>query len=110
MTWPCSAVSSARRSEASCPALRARWGLRRDGTQTPKAEQQLVTALAAGLNAQSLHHAMPSLSCAHFPRVYAEYATICERYGVKIRHSDHVGTAVASMLGYVFENNKPLRA
>jgi len=83
-------------------------GVRRDGTQTPKAEQQLVTALAAGLNAQSLHHAMPSLSCAHFPRVYAEYAAICERHGVKIRHSDHVGTAVASMLGYVFENNKPL--
>jgi hypothetical protein len=51
---------------------------------------------------------MPSLSCAHFPRIYAEYAAICERHGVKIRHSDHVGTAVASMLGYVFENNKPL--
>jgi len=77
------------------------------GESTPKAEQQLVTALAAGLNAQSLHHAMPSLSCAHFPRVYAEYAAICERHDVEIRHSENVGTAVREMLEYVFENNKP---
>ena len=39
-----------------------------------KLEVQAVTAIAAGLNAQSLHHAMPSVSCAHFPRIYAEHA------------------------------------
>ena len=71
------------------------------------AEKQPVTALAAGLNAQSLHHAMPTLSCAHFPRVYAEYASICERHGVAIRQSENVGTAVREMLEYAFENNEP---
>jgi len=78
------------------------------GAATPPAQQQLVTALAAGLNAQSLHHAMPTLSCAHFPRVYAEYRQICERHGVAIRHSENVGTAVREMLEYVFENNRPV--
>ena len=53
---------------------------------------------------------MPTLSCAHFPRVYAEYAAICERHGVEIRHSENVGTAVREMLDYVFENNKPAAA
>ena len=80
------------------------------GEGTSMAEKQLVTALAAGLNAQSLHHAMPTLSCAHFPRVYAEYASICERHGVAIRQSENVGTAVREMLEYVFENNEPQRA
>ena len=78
------------------------------GAATPMPEQQLVTALAAGLNAQSLHHAMPTLSCAHFPRMYAEYRQICERHGVTIRHSENVGTAVREMLEYVFENNRPV--
>jgi len=77
------------------------------GPETSPAEQRLVTALAAGLNAQSLHHAMPTLSCAHFPRVYAEYAAICERHGVEIRRSANVASAVREMLNYVFENNKP---
>jgi len=77
------------------------------GEGTSMAEKQLVTALAAGLNAQSLHHAMPTLSCAHFPRVYSEYARICEKHGVSIRHSLNVATAVQEMLEYVFENNEP---
>lgn len=80
------------------------------GPETGAAEQALVTALAAGLNAQSLHHAMPTLSCAHFPRVYAEYAAICEKHGVQIRRSRNVGTAVREMLEYVFENNRPVAA
>ena len=71
------------------------------------AERQLVTALAAGLNAQSMHHAMPTLSCAHFPRVYAEYAAICARHGVELRQSRSFATAVGEMLEYVFENNAP---
>merc|ERR1719231_2087655 len=67
-------------------------------------ETQVVTALAAGLNAQSLHHAMPSVSCAHFPRIYDEYAAICARHGVQLRQSDNAATAVREMLEYVFEN------
>ena len=70
-------------------------------------ETSVVTALAAGLNAQSLHHAMPSVSCAHFPRIYARYALICEAHGVPLRQSATAASAVREMLEYVFENNAP---
>ena len=69
----------------------------------------VVTALAAGLNAQSLHHAMPSVGCAHFPEMYAEYEAICERHGVQIRQSENAATATREMLEYIFENNDPRR-
>ena len=68
---------------------------------------QAVTAVAAGLNAQSLHHAMPSVGCAHFPRLYDEYAAICARHNVPIRSSRHFGTAVGEMVEYMFDNNAP---
>jgi fatty acid desaturase len=69
----------------------------------------VVTALSAGLNVQSLHHAMPSVACSHFPRLYAEYADICGRHGVRLRQSDNAATAVMEMLRYVFDNNAPER-
>lgn len=72
-------------------------------------ETRVVTALAAGLNAQSLHHAMPSVSCAHFPRIYAEYAAICARHDVPLRQSTNAATAVSEMIEYMFANNDPAR-
>lgn len=72
-------------------------------------DDPLVTALAAGLNAQSLHHAMPSVGCAHFPAMYAEYQEICERHGVKIRRSENAATATREMIEYIFQNNEPRR-
>lgn len=56
---------------------------------------------------QSLHHAMPTVSCAHFPEMYAEYEEICSRHGVQIRQSENVVTATREMLEYIFENNDP---
>ena len=50
---------------------------------------------------------MPSVSCSHFPRVYNEYAAICERHGVVLRQSDNAASAVREMVEYVFANNKP---
>ena len=70
-------------------------------------ETSVSTAYCAGLNAQSLHHAMPSISCAHFPAIYEEYAAICERHDVPLRTSRHYGTAVREMLQYLFDNNRP---
>jgi len=70
-------------------------------------DDSLVTAFAAGLNAQSLHHAMPSVGCAHFPQMYAEYQEICERHGVEIRKSRNAVTATREMIEYIFENNEP---
>ena len=75
------------------------------GEESSGLESSIVTALAAGLNAQSLHHAMPLISCAHFPRIYKEYAAICARHGVSLRTSRNYGTAVKEMLQYVFANN-----
>ncbi|KAL1499517.1 hypothetical protein AB1Y20_011720 [Prymnesium parvum] len=72
-------------------------------------DDRIVTALSAGLNAQSLHHAMPSVGCAHFADMYEEYQEICERHGVEIRKSRNVLTAVREMLEYIFENNDPQR-
>jgi len=77
------------------------------GEPATRLEMSVVTALAAGLNAQSLHHAMPNVSCAHFPRIYDEYARICERHGVRLRRSRNFATAVVEMLEYVFQNNSP---
>ena len=36
---------------------------------------------------------MPSVGCAHFPEMYAEYEQICERHGVQIRQSRNAATA-----------------
>ena len=80
-----------------------------DVTGASRLESSVVTALAAGLNAQSLHHAMPSVACAHFPRIYDEYAAICARHGVPIRSSRSFVTAVSEMLQYLFRNNAPER-
>ena len=80
-----------------------------DVTGAGRLESSVVTALCAGLNAQSLHHAMPSVACAHFPRIYDEYAEICARHGVPVRSSRNFVTAVGEMLGYVFRNNAPER-
>ena len=79
------------------------------GSEASRLESSVVTALCAGLNAQSLHHAMPLIGCAHFPRIYDEYAAICDKHGVAIRESRHFGTAVSEMYEYMFENNAAAR-
>ena len=75
------------------------------GRQASRLESSVVTALCAGLNAQSLHHAMPLVGCAHFPRIYDEYAAICDKHGLEVRTGRHFGTAVAEMYEYMFANN-----
>ena len=55
------------------------------------------------------HHATPSVSCAHFPRIYDEYAAICARHDVPLRQSANAATAVSEMFQYMFDNNDPQR-
>ncbi len=50
----------------------------------------LATPLTAGLNCQGMHHAMPAVSMAHFPAMYAEYEAICHKHGVRPRQSREV--------------------
>merc|ERR1719171_1821179 len=61
----------------------------------------------AGLNSQGLHHAMPAVSCCHFPEIYGEYREICARHGVEVRESENLATAVGEMFEYVFDLNAP---
>uniref|UniRef100_A0A7S0Q1W9 Fatty acid desaturase domain-containing protein n=1 Tax=Coccolithus braarudii TaxID=221442 RepID=A0A7S0Q1W9_9EUKA len=57
--------------------------------------ERLATTLTGGLNAQSLHHAMPTICCCHFPQIY------------EVRSSDNLATAMAECLDYVFHVNDP---
>jgi len=66
----------------------------------------VATALTGGLNAQSLHHAMPTICCAHFPDIYDEYSRICAEHGVQVRTSRNLATALAECLNYVFKINR----
>jgi fatty acid desaturase len=91
------------------------WRNNRDACWT---EQQISTSLdysvgnptmtwaTAGLNNQGLHHALPTVSSAHFPDLYRDYEVICRRHGVEPRQSKDLGTACRECLSYVFELNK----
>jgi fatty acid desaturase len=68
-----------------------------------------ATALTAGLNNQGLHHAMPTISMAHFPGMYAEYEAVCKRHGVTPRQTDNLATATREMLEYIFALNDAAR-
>ncbi len=84
------------------------WTARQIGTALDySVGDPLATALTAGLNAQGLHHAMPTLSCAHFPEVYHEYEAICARHGVRPRQTRNLISAVKNMFAYIFELNAP---
>ena len=67
----------------------------------------VATALTAGLNSQGMHHALPTISMAHFPAMYSEYEVIVRKHGVTPRQSRDLGTAVTEMFRYVFDLNDP---
>jgi fatty acid desaturase len=67
---------------------------------------ELVTWATAGLNNQGLHHAIPTISSAHFADMYQEYEDICRMHGVEPRKTENLGSATRSMLDYIFDLNK----
>jgi fatty acid desaturase len=70
-------------------------------------ERELVAALTAGLNMQSLHHALPTIAQSRLPGLYEEYAAIAARHGAAPRTSRNIATAGAELLGFVFKTNAP---
>lgn len=70
---------------------------------------RLVTWAAAGLNMQSIHHAMPTVSLCHFSRIYPEYAEICQRHGVRLNRRRDLLEAWGTCVGYVFALSNPSR-
>jgi fatty acid desaturase len=67
----------------------------------------VLTWVTAGLNNQGLHHAMPTISSAHFADLYSEYESICQKHGMTLRQSQDLGSACRECLEYVFALNKP---
>lgn len=63
----------------------------------------LVAKLTASLNLQSMHHALPSVCGCHFHGLYAEYAAICERHGVKLNVRRDLDEAWGTCVDRVFE-------
>ena len=73
-------------------------------------ERELVAMLTAGLNMQSLHHAIPTVAQSRLAGLYEEYAEIAARHGAAPRTSRNILTASRELLEYLFENNAPVRA
>lgn len=67
----------------------------------------VLTWATAGLNNQGLHHAMPTISSAHFADLYSEYESICRKHGIEPRQSRDLGSACRECLEYVFALNQP---
>ncbi len=87
------------------------WTARQIGTSLDYSTgDPLVTALTAGLNAQGLHHAMPSVASCHFPELYEEYAAVCRKHGVEPRTSRNIGTASREMVEWLFDVNSGAEA
>ena len=40
----------------------------------------LVWFITGGLNLQSIHHLLPSVSCVHYPAMYPKFLAICEKH------------------------------
>ena len=69
-------------------------------------ENAVVSALTAGLNAQSLHHALPSIAQSRLPALYDEYYAIAAKHGATPRTSRNIATAGRELLEFVFETNR----
>ena len=112
MIW--TAMTQTSHVQAQCqpdegsPLQRSCWTARQIQTSLDySAGEPWPTYLTAGLNSQGLHHAMPAVSCCHFPEIYGEYREICARHGVEVRESENLATAVGEMFEYVFDLNAP---
>ena len=94
MIW--TAMTQTSHVQAQCqpdegsPLQRSCWTARQIQTSLDySAGEPWPTYLTAGLNSQGLHHAMPAVSCCHFPEIYGEYREICARHGVEVRESEN---------------------
>lgn len=70
-----------------------------------KRTHAVVSALTGGLNAQALHHALPTISQCHLPEIYEEYVEICEKHNVRRSTSPNLATATTEMLDFVFSES-----
>ena len=62
----------------------------------------LTRFLTGGLNLQSIHHVMPSVSCVHYPALYPKFLAICEAHGCVPQRADSFVHAVYKHWRYVY--------
>merc|ERR1719428_233017 len=70
------------------------------------ARSRVVGFLTGGLNTQSIHHVLPSISLCHYPALYPKFREICLKHDCLPAESSHMHQAVASHLAYVYSLGK----
>ena len=63
---------------------------------------RLTGFLTGGLNLQSIHHLLPSVSCVHYPAMYPKFLAICEKHGCVPARANGFFDAVAKHWNYVY--------
>lgn len=63
------------------------------------------TVATAGLNAQSLHHVIPNVCSCHYPRIYARYAEICAKHGVRLNQRPDLLSAIDGLFTFAEQLN-----
>ena len=58
--------------------------------------------LTGGLNLQSIHHVLPSVSCVHYPVLYPKFVAICKQHGCMPQQADGFAHAVWKHWMYVY--------
>lgn len=72
-------------------------------------ERRLVAMLTGGLNAQALHHALPTISQCHLADIYEDYVRICAKHNVPRSTSANLLTAATEMFDFVFTRSRSLQ-
>ena len=67
---------------------------------------RLTGFLTGGLNLQSIHHLLPSVSCVHYPAMYPKFLAICEKHGCLPDRADGFAHALAKHWSYVYRLGK----
>ena len=63
---------------------------------------RLTLFCTGGLNLQSIHHLMPSVSCVHYPALYPKFVEICREHGCMPQQAGSFWEAVAMHWRYVY--------
>ena len=61
----------------------------------------IYTFFTGGLNMQSLHHLIPSVSSTRYQDLYPEFRKICKKYNYKINEYDSIFKPLKNYLNYV---------
>jgi fatty acid desaturase len=61
----------------------------------------IYTFITGGLNMQSLHHLIPSVSSTRYQDLYPEFRKICKKYNYKINEYDSIFKPLKNYLNYV---------